>query len=116
MVTQWTSRLLAVLTTCIVFLPMCLAATTEYITYQDNQGQAVYLAENRKPALYTMNFGSCLENSLINVTRFDASFYHDNMTIIFDIQGTTNLTKEAVMSMYCTRTIPDHLLTRGQFT
>jgi hypothetical protein len=81
-----------------LFLPLSLAATKDYITYQDNQGQTIYLAEDRKPALYTMNFGSCLENSLINVTRFDASFYHDNMTIIFDIEGSTNLTREAVMS------------------
>lgn len=91
-------RLLAMAWSLILLLPLVSAATTEYITYQSNDGETIYLAEDRKPALYTGNLGSCLDNSLINVTRFDASFYHDNMTIIFDIQGNTDLVSEAVMS------------------
>ncbi|KIW09606.1 uncharacterized protein PV09_00474 [Verruconis gallopava] len=91
------ARPLVALVLYLALLPVALSTTTEYITYQDNNGQKIYLADNRKPALYTGNFGSCLGESLIDVTRFDASYYHDNMTIIFDIQGSTNLTRDAVM-------------------
>ncbi|KAG8629144.1 hypothetical protein KVT40_003009 [Elsinoe batatas] len=53
--------------------------------------------DNRKPALYTGNFGDCLGSSLINVTRFDASYYADNMTIMFHLAGTTALVQESLM-------------------
>lgn len=107
-------RLLAALVVCLsLLLPAVRAAETEYITYQNNDGQKIYLVDNRKPALYTDNFGSCLQNSLIDVTRFDASYYHDNMTIIFDIQGTTNLTSEAVMSMQCLSWMRNYTLTKS---
>lgn len=91
-------------------LPPSLAATTtltNYITVENSDGQPEYLALDRKPALYTGNFGDCLGDSWIKVTRFDASYYHDNMTIIFDIEGiwdppatAPNLTSQAVMSEY----------------
>jgi hypothetical protein len=85
------------LLTTLTFLPQSLAADT--ITYQNTDGTALYLQDNRRPALYTGNFGDCLGStqSLITVTKFDASYYKDNMTITFDIQGYTNLTREALM-------------------
>lgn len=73
---------------------------TQLITYQGNNGEAVYLKDDRRPALYTQNFGDCLGNSLIKVTSFDASYYKDNMTITVDIQASTNLTTEALMCEY----------------
>jgi hypothetical protein len=83
-------------------LPRSLATTTsaegDVITYQENDGTTIYLADDRRPALYTGDFGDCLGNSLIKVHRFDASYFKDNMTVTFDIQGSTNLTKEALMS------------------
>jgi hypothetical protein len=53
---------------------------------------------NRYPALYTGDFGDCMGGqSLINLTSFDAAYYADNMTVIFNLAGTTNLRNESVM-------------------
>lgn len=93
-------RLLAVCMVFLALLPLALAREREFVISQDNQGNTIWLADDRKPALYTDNFGSCLDNGLVDVTRFDAALYHDNMTLMFDIQGTTNLTRDPVMSMY----------------
>lgn len=71
--------------------------TEQVWQYQEPDGQIIYLADNRKPALYTQEFGDCLGNSLIEFTRFDASFYNDNLTATFHFGGSTNLTNEAVM-------------------
>jgi ML-like domain len=69
------------------------------VTYTNNQGVSVLLDDNRRPALYSQSFGDCLGNSesLIKVSRFDASLYMDNMTVSFHIAGTTDLLKESVM-------------------
>lgn len=57
------------------------------------------LANDRNPALYTKDYGDCLPGgSIINVTRFDAAYYADNMTVLFHFDGTSNLQSEAVMS------------------
>lgn len=74
-----------------------MADDTRYVTYIEEDGNTVYLADNRRPALYTGNFGDCLGNSLINVTRFDAAYYKDNMTVQFHLAGNTNLNNEALM-------------------
>lgn len=74
-----------------------LADDTRYITYQGEDGETVYLADNRRPALYTGNFGDCLGGSLINVTRFDAAYYKDNMTVQFHLAGNSDLRSEALM-------------------
>lgn len=70
------------------------------ITYQNADGSALYLKDDRRPALYTGNFGDCLgeANKLITVSKFDASYYKDNMTITFDIQGSTTFVRESLMS------------------
>jgi hypothetical protein len=47
----------------------------------------VNLPDNRQPALWTENFGDCLGNSLIDVSRFDAALYLDNLTVTFHLQG-----------------------------
>jgi len=34
---------------------------------------------------------------LINLTSFDAAYYADNMTVLFNLAGTTNLKNETLM-------------------
>jgi len=70
---------------------------TRWITYQNADGTTEYLDDNRRPALYTANFGDCKGDSLVNVTRFDAAYYKDNMTVLFHLEGNTGLASEAVM-------------------
>jgi hypothetical protein len=82
--------------TLLALLPLSWAS--DVIVYQSNDGEKVLLQDNRRPSLYTRDFGDCLGSSLIDVTSFDASYYADNMTVTFDIKGSTNLTKEALMS------------------
>jgi hypothetical protein len=53
--------------------------------------------DDRQPALYTADYGDCLGESAINVARFDAAYYKDNMTIIFHFEGETGLREEDVM-------------------
>jgi hypothetical protein len=80
------------------WLPTILAANDGvWITYQNSQDQTIYLQDDRKPSLYTGNFGDCLGNSLINVTRFDGAYYQDNMTVLFHLAGHTALTNESLM-------------------
>ncbi|KAK6365233.1 hypothetical protein LTS17_011466 [Exophiala oligosperma] len=72
------------------------ASNTTWIKYTGNDG-TVWLEDDRKPALYTQNFGDCQGDSLINVTRFDAAYYKDNMTVLFHLEGNSALTNESLM-------------------
>lgn len=74
-----------------------LAAEKQYVSYTTEDERVLVLADDRKPALYTQNFGDCLGSSLINVTRFDAAYYKDNMTVLFHLEGNTALTNKSVM-------------------
>lgn len=62
-------------------------------------GEQVLVKDNRQPALYTGNYGDCMGGSSINVTRFDAAYYKDNMTVLFHLGGETALKNESIMSM-----------------
>lgn len=73
-------------------------SATTYVQSTNAQGETVYLADNRRPGLYTGNFGDCLGNSLISLTRFNAAYYADNMTVLFHFEGSTPLTNESLMS------------------
>jgi hypothetical protein len=84
------------------FLSLCQPAsaansTTQYVTYTQPDGTTVYLKDDRKPSLYTQAFGDCQGDSLINVTRFDAAYYADNMTVLFHLGGNSALTNESLM-------------------
>ncbi|EXJ86521.1 hypothetical protein A1O3_03472 [Capronia epimyces CBS 606.96] len=72
------------------------AAVTRWIQYTGNSG-TVWLDDARKPSLYTQNFGDCQGDSLINVTRFDAAYYKDNMTVLFHLEGNSALTNQSLM-------------------
>ena len=72
------------------------ASETRWIKYTGNGG-TVWLDDDRRPSLYTQNFGDCQGDSLINVTRFDAAYYKDNMTVLFHLEGNSALTNESLM-------------------
>jgi hypothetical protein len=96
MITRLQPAMLALLA-CLAYLRLALADDTRIITYQGDDGETLYLADNRRPALYTGNFGDCMGDSVINVTRFDAAYYKDNMTVQFHLAGNSNLRNEALM-------------------
>lgn len=56
------------------------------------------LSDDRRPTLYTGNFGDCMENSAIRINRFNAAYYVDNATVVFDIDGQTTLVDENLLS------------------
>ncbi|KAF2689490.1 TRP-domain-containing protein [Lentithecium fluviatile CBS 122367] len=62
-------------------------------------GKEYLVREDRQPALYTGDFGDCTGGSSVNVTRFDAAYYKDNMTIIFHLGGDSALKNETIMSI-----------------
>ncbi|OAL49924.1 TRP-domain-containing protein [Pyrenochaeta sp. DS3sAY3a] len=59
--------------------------------------QRMRVRADRRPSLYTADYGDCLDHSAINVTRFDAAYYKDNMTILFHLAGETALKNESIM-------------------
>ena len=78
---------------------LTLSNDTRWIQTTNNAGETIYLRDDRRPALYTQDFGDCLGSSLINVTRFDAAYYQDNMTVLFHLEGNTNVANESIMSI-----------------
>ena len=80
---------------------------TQYVQVTSSSGETIYLPDDREPALYTQNFGDCLGGSLLTVTRFDAAYYQDNMTVLFHLEGNTQVANESIMStdmeFYCVR-------------
>jgi hypothetical protein len=54
--------------------------------------------DDRRPSLYTGRFGDCKGSSAVNVTRFDAAYYRDNMTVLFHLAGNTAIANESLMS------------------
>lgn len=60
-------------------------------------GENVLVRDTRQPSLYTQDFGDCMGDSSINVTRFDAAFYKDNMTVLFHLTGDTSIVSEGLM-------------------
>lgn len=89
--------LVLLLLSCLCFIDSTVAADKKYVQYTGEDGVTVYLADDRKPSLYTQNFGDCLGSSLINVTRFDAAYYKDNMTVLFHLEGNTAVANESLM-------------------
>jgi len=80
-------------------LPLLVWAKTEYTYGTDAHGVTRALAYDRTPALYTGDFGDCLDGqSLFNITKFDAAYYADNLTIVFHLDGASNIKNESLMS------------------
>jgi len=73
---------------------------TQWIQSTNADGETVYLDNNRRPALYTQDFGDCQGDSVVELTRFNAAYYKDNMTILFHLEGSTAVANESVMSQH----------------
>ncbi|KAK8093059.1 hypothetical protein PG999_014646 [Apiospora kogelbergensis] len=81
-----------------VFLSTSCARETAFINGVSLDGVRNQLAVDRTPALYSGDFGDCLGGqSLLNVTKLDVSFYFDNSTISWHLNGNTNLQSENLM-------------------
>ncbi|KAI5238024.1 TRP-domain-containing protein [Aureobasidium subglaciale] len=92
------SRFLALAITLLAAVQSVVAASeTRYITSTNAAGETVYLADDRRPSLYTGRFGDCKGSSAVNVTRFDAAYYRDNMTVLFHLAGNTAIANESLM-------------------
>lgn len=90
---------IALLLLFLLFLGHTLAEERYVSTTVD--GKQVLVKDNRRPSLYTQDFGDCMGGgSSINVTRFDAAYYRDNMTVLFHLEGDTALKNESIMSTY----------------
>lgn len=67
------------------------------IPYTNDQGTTQWFTDDRQPSLYTQTFGDCQGDSLLNLTRFDAAYYKDNMTVLFHLEGASALANESVI-------------------
>lgn len=66
-----------------------------YIEGNGLDGVKRELDVSRYPALYTGDFDDCMGGqSLFNVTKFDAAYYADNLTVLFHLDGSTNIRSE----------------------
>lgn len=87
----------------LAFVPRIMTGDVRAVEATDAAGNTYLVADTRKPALYTQDFGDCLGSSSINVTRFDAAYYQDNMTVLFHLEGNSNVVNESLMSMFCSQ-------------
>ncbi|PHH77123.1 hypothetical protein CDD82_3653 [Ophiocordyceps australis] len=87
------TALLALLLACLT--SWALAQDTARIKGYGIDGKTRELDVSRYPALYTGDFDDCLGGeSLFNVTKFDAAYYADNLTVLFHLDGSTNIRSE----------------------
>lgn len=101
--TQWVAVLLFVFS----LLSHCIAQADPvvhdghlWVPYTSDAG-TVWLMDDRQPALYTQSFGDCQGDSLLNISRFDAAYYKDNMTVLFHLEGISALANESVVRKSC---------------
>ncbi len=72
---------------------------TQYVYGPDVNGVNRPFAVDRYPTLYTGDFGDCLGGqSLFNVTKFDTAYYADNLTMVFHLDGASNIRNDSLMS------------------
>lgn len=77
------------------------ARDTQYTYGTSVTGITRQLAVDRTPALYTGDFGDCLGGqSLFNITKFDAAYYTDNSTVLFHLDGASNIEHESLMMRF----------------
>lgn len=94
----WATAFVTFLSISNTLIPSVWADDTQTIQGTNAAGVTNTLLVDRYPALYTGDFGDCMGGqSLINMTSFDAAYYKDNMTVLFNMAGHTNLRNESVM-------------------
>lgn len=84
----------------VLVLPSAADQTKEkaYVYGTGTDGETRQLAVDRRPALYTGDYGDCLGGeSMFNVTKFDGAYYADNMTIVLHLDATSNIRNESTM-------------------
>lgn len=93
---EYISFLLAIYLSLLLLFSLTVAHEIEYVPATID-GERVRVRDDRQPSLYTADYGDCLGESAINVTRFDAAYYKDNMTIMFHLAGETALGEDDIM-------------------
>lgn len=81
-----------------LFSDFTIAKPIEYVRATIN-GIRSLVRDDRQPSLYTTDYTDCLSNSAINITRFDAAYYKDNMTIMFHLRGETTLQDHVMLNI-----------------
>ncbi|CZR51479.1 related to Calcium_related spray protein [Phialocephala subalpina] len=98
---SWTTAFVSSLALFSTIIPSTRAqSSSSSDTIQGTNGAGVThtLLVDRYPALYSGDFGDCMGGqSLLNLTSYDAAYYADNMTVLFNLAGTTNLRNESLM-------------------
>jgi hypothetical protein len=97
---SWATALVSCLAIINTIIPSVAAQDTRTISGTNADGVTQTLLVDRTPALFTGDFGDCMGgNSLMNITSFDAAYYADNMTVLFNLAGTSNLLNQSLMCM-----------------
>ena len=86
-----------VFTLLVAFFSICTLSLAAVNVTEVQTTDGSYVPDDRRPSLYTQNFGDCQGDSLVNVTRFDAAYYKDNMTVLFHLAGNTAVANESLM-------------------
>lgn len=97
--TSWSTAFVSSIALLSTIIPAVRAdSSTDTIQGTNGAGVTSTLLVDRYPALYSGNFGDCMGGqSLINLTSYDAAYYADNMTVLFNLAGTTSLRNESLM-------------------
>ncbi|KAJ6201046.1 LOW QUALITY PROTEIN: ML-like domain-containing protein [Bipolaris maydis] len=95
---QHITFLLAIYLSLILSITFTIANQTEYVR-ATIKGIRTLVRDDRQPSLYTTDYADCLGNSAINITRFDAAYYKDNMTITFHLRGETALQNHIMLNI-----------------
>lgn len=85
----------------LIFATVSQARAVTYSTGTDKDGVTRQLAADRDPSLFTGDYGNCLGGeSPFDVSKYDAAYYADNMTIVFHLEGSSHLDNEILMSKF----------------
>lgn len=97
----WATAFVSTLAVLNTIIPSAQAAEPETTKFTNAAGVTQTLLVDRTPALFTGDFGDCMGGqSLLNLTSFDAAYYADNMTVLFNLAGTSNLKNESLMCTF----------------